>query len=81
MPPKKQFVELKTFKALPYQKRVVDELADLLHKVFLLTSFRLTDAYKALGWAERARLRIQQACMQSYAQMLRQRLKAWGVQS
>jgi hypothetical protein len=62
----------------PHQQRVVDELVDLQKKTKALDAFIGGDVYCSLSVEERGRLRVQFHFMAGYADVLAQRIAAFG---
>lgn len=63
----------------PHQQRVIDEHAELSDRVEKLSAFIAASAiFPKLDAAERSRLRRQLALMSQYADVLAERIKAFG---
>jgi hypothetical protein len=65
---------------LPHQKRVVDELAELLKKSAKLDEFLQTNTFEAMELQEQMLLAQQQRAMWAYADILNDRIVYWGVE-
>jgi hypothetical protein len=63
----------------PHQKRVISEYADLEAKLTKLGEFFETSTFKSLGRVERGRLIKQHAAMGTYADILAERIMAFGT--
>ena len=63
---------------LPHQQRVVDEKTELDEKLTKLKAFFGTDIFKGVNEAEQARLQKQADIMQSYSDILGERIEAFG---
>jgi hypothetical protein len=64
---------------LSFQKRVIEEKADLDEKRRKLLAFSTTDAFRRLDQAEKDRLRTQHSVMGVYSEILHQRIAAFRL--
>jgi hypothetical protein len=64
---------------LSFQKRVIEEKADLDEKRRKLLAFSTTDAFRWLDQAEKDRLRTQHSVMGVYSEILHQRIAAFRL--
>jgi hypothetical protein len=63
----------------PYQRRVVDEKAELDEKISLLGNFTLTTTFLGLHSGEQKRLQDQRAAMGLYSGILGERIAAFST--
>jgi hypothetical protein len=61
-----------------WQQRVIDEKTQLDERLQKLEAFINTDAASVVSVEENQRLIRQQQCMNDYAQVLQERIEAWG---
>lgn len=62
---------------LPHQQRVIDEKKELDEKHEKLTNFTFTDMFSSLPREEQTRLNRQHAVMETYSQILGERIAAF----
>ena len=60
-----------------YQKRVIEERVYLIKKIGRLKDFVDSKLYEDLGLPEKHRLRAQLMTMETYSEILRQRIEAF----
>lgn len=64
---------------LPHEQRVVDERTELEAKIELLAKFFESDTCKYILQRERDMLRLQFTAMQTYSEILRIRIRNFGL--